>query len=144
LFGAESETLAVRTESSYQFFMRRLTLLVVLVAFTFSCGGQWPLLQCVAWANMVREYSEMVPFSQAVRMTFSGQYPCPLCKAIAEKKQEENTKFAATFEHEKKLFSPGLEVAARCMAVSPQTFAVREPFFQTRSETPPTPPPRFA
>jgi len=124
--------------------MRRLTLLVVLVAFTFSCGGQWPLLQGVAWANMVREYSETAPFAQAVRMTFSGQYPCSLCKAIAEKKQEENTKLATALKHEKKLFSPGLVVEARSMAISPQTFVVRESFFQTRSETPPTPPPRCA
>jgi hypothetical protein len=123
--------------------MRRLTLFVVLVAFTFSCGGQWPVLQCVAWANMVREYSGMVPLSQALQMTFSGQYPCPLCKAIAEKKQEENTKLAITFKHEKKLFSQNLVVEARSIAISRQTFAVREPFFQTRSEAPPIPPPRF-
>ena len=67
--------------------MRRLTHLVVLVAFIFSCGGQWVVLQGLAWANMVREYSEVVPLQQAVKMTLSGEYPCPLCKAIAEKKQ---------------------------------------------------------
>ncbi len=124
--------------------MRRVTLLVVLVAFTFSCGGQWPLLQCVAWANMIREYSEMVPVSQAVQMTFSGQYPCAICKAIAEKKQEENSKLANTFQYEKKLVSPGIMVKERELIVSPQTFVVRESFLQTRSEAPPTPPPRFA
>jgi hypothetical protein len=124
--------------------MRRLTLFVVLVAFTFSCGGQWPVLQCVAWANMLREYSEMVPLTQAIQMTFSGQYPCPICKAIAEKKQEENTKFATTFKHEKKLFSPGVVVEARAVAISRQTFTVRDQFLQTRSEAPPTPPPRIA
>jgi hypothetical protein len=124
--------------------MRRLTLLIVLVAFAFSCGGQWPVLQCVAWANMIWDYSEMVPFTQAVEMTFSGQYPCALCKAIAEKKHEENTKLATTLKHEKKLFSPGLVVEARSITISPQTFAVWEHFFQTRSEAPPTPPPRSA
>jgi hypothetical protein len=124
--------------------MRRFTLLVVLVAFTFSCGGQWPVLQCVAWANMIREYSEMVPFAQAVQMTFSGQYPCALCKAIVEKKQEEDTKLAATFKYEKKFFSPGLAVEARSATLSPQTFVIREPIFQNWSEAPPTPPPRFA
>ena len=124
--------------------MRRLTLLVVLVAFTFSCGGQWPVLQCVAWANMIREYSEMVPLTQAVEMTFSGQYPCALCKAIAEKKQEENAKLATTLQHEKKLFSPGLVVKARSIAISLQTFVIREQIFQNWSEAPPTPPPRLA
>jgi hypothetical protein len=124
--------------------MRRFTLFVVLVAFTFSCGGQWPILQCAAWANMIREYSEMVPLPQAVEMTFSGQYPCELCKAIAEKKQEENTKFATTFKHEKKVIPPGLEVKTCSVTITPQVFATPYSLFQTRSDAPPTPPPRFA
>jgi hypothetical protein len=124
--------------------MRRLAFIVVLVAFVFSCGGQWPLLQGVAWANMIRQYTEMVPLAQAVQMTFSGKYPCPLCRAIAEKRQSEDNKIAALFKHEKKLFSPGLTVDTPQMIPSPQTYAVWEPVFQTRSEAPPTPPPRFA
>jgi hypothetical protein len=124
--------------------MRRVTLLVVLVAFTFSCGGQWPVLQGVAWANMIREYSEMVPLAQAVEMTFSGQYPCAICKAIAEKKQEENTKFATSFKHEKKVVSPGLVVKTCSVTITAQAFFVPSSRFQTRSDTPLTPPPRFA
>jgi len=124
--------------------MRRITLLVVLVAFTFSCGGQWPVLQCVAWANMIREYSEMVPLTQAVQMTFSGQYPCSMCKAIAEKKHEENTKIAVMYKHEKKVVSPLLSFKRRTVTVSAQTFVSREQFFEFRSEAPPTPPPRLA
>jgi hypothetical protein len=124
--------------------MRRVTLLVVLVAFTFSCGGQWPVLQCVAWANMIREYSEMVPLTQAVQMTFSGQYPCAICKTIAEKKESENTKVAVLFQHEKKIVSSGFSIAPRATTVSPQSFVIRNSFFQTRSEAPPTPPPRLA
>jgi len=121
-----------------------MTLLVVLVAFTFSCGGQWPVLQGVAWANMIREYSEMVPMTQAIEMTFSGQYPCELCKIIAEKKQSENAKVATLFQHEKKLSSPVFFVGARLVNVSAQDFVRWESFLQTRSEVPPVPPPRFA
>jgi hypothetical protein len=110
--------------------MRRLTLLVVLVAFVFSCGGQWPLLQVVAWGNMIREYSRMVPLSQAVEMTFSGKYPCALCRAV--------------FKHEKQMFFPAVAALARPPEVSPRAFFVRSSPFSTRSEAPPTPPPRFA
>ena len=124
--------------------MRRVTLLVVLGAFIFSCGGQWAVLQGVAWANMIREYSEMVPLSQAVQMTFSGQYPCAICKAIAEKKVQDNAKIAALFKYEKQFLPPGVEVATPRLASSPQTFVVREAFLRTRSDVPPTPPPRFA
>ena len=124
--------------------MRRLTLVVVLVAFVFSCGGQWPVLQCIAWVNMIREYSEMVPLAEAVQMTLSGQYPCALCKAIAEKKQSGDTKTAALVKHEKKMLSHPLVAAGGRTTVSPQFFEVAEQFLNTRSEPPPTPPPRLA
>jgi hypothetical protein len=124
--------------------MRRFTLFVVLVAFTFSSGAQWPVLQCVAWANMIREYSEMVPLGQAVKMTFSGQYPCDLCKAITEKKQEENAKFVSSLKHEKKMVTLGLEVKTVSITITPQVFVTPSPLFRTRSDSPPTPPPRLA
>ena len=124
--------------------MRRLTLIVVLIAFTFSCGGQWPLLQGVAWVNMICEYSQLVPLPEAAQMTFSGQYPCELCKIIAEKRQSENTKYATSFKYEKKAVSPSLLVEDQIVSAAPQFFLVSEPFFLSRSEAPPTPPPRFA
>jgi len=124
--------------------VRRLTLLVVLVAFTFSCGGQWPVIQCFAWANMIREYSEMVPLAQAVQMTFSGQYPCAMCKAIAEKKQSEDTKIATFAKHQKQSCPAALVVEDPMTTVSGQNFRLAEQFFRTRSDSPPTPPPRLA
>ena len=124
--------------------MRRITLLVVLVAFIFSCGGQWAALQCVAWANMIREYSEVVPVGQAIEMTFSGKYPCEMCKIIAQKKESENAKVVALFQHEKKLLSSGIEVAPRPVSLASQDFLAWSQTLQTRSEVPPTPPPRFA
>jgi hypothetical protein len=124
--------------------MRRLTLLLVLVAFTFSCGGQWYVLQCLAWTNMIREYSQMVPLSQAVEMTFSGQYPCELCKIIAQKEQSQNLKIAALHKQEKKQVSDGVVLALPPRSVSPQIFPVRPEFLQTRSDAPPIPPPRLA
>lgn len=132
-----------RGEGLYRTEMRRLTFLVVLVAFIFSSGGQWTALQCVAWANMVREYSEVVPFGQALEMTLSGKYPCAMCKAIAEKKQSENNKAAGLFKDEKKIFSPAFALSARSMTINPQVFFLREKAFQTWCETPPVPPPRF-
>jgi hypothetical protein len=130
--------------NAYWWRMRRVTLCVVLVAFVFSCGGQWPVLQAVAWANMIREYSEMVPLTQAIAMTFSGQYPCELCKIVAEKKESDNAKVATLFQHEKKLFFSGLRVAVPFPAIFSQDFVIPTQFLVTRAEVPPTPPPRFA
>lgn len=123
--------------------MRRFTILVVLVAFIFSCGGQWYVLQVVAWGNMIRDYSQMVSLGEAVSMTFSGQYPCPICKTIQEKKQSENNNLCAIEKYEKKFFPP-LAIGV----MQPQPMQVEYPnlvqAFTGHSEAPPTPPPRFA
>lgn len=121
--------------------MRRLTHLVVLAAFVFSCGGQWYVLQCMAWANMIREYSQMVPFTEAVSMTFSGKYPCAICKAIAEKKQSENAGTLVLEKYEKKFFPP-IPVAIANPSASVFQYADSPSSFRSRTETPPTPPPR--
>ena len=123
--------------------MRRLTHIIVLAAFVFSCGGQWYALQCVAWVKMLHDYSQMVPFAEAVDMTFSGKYPCPICKAIAEKKQSENEKICSLEKVEKKFFPPVAIALARPDAVSFR-YADYLSSFQTRTEPPPTPPPRQA
>lgn len=124
--------------------MRRLTLLVVLVAFVFSCGGQWYVLQGIAWANMIRDYSVSVPFAQAVKMTLSGQYPCAICKVIAEKKNQENDKLATMEKQEKKILSSSLIFAAPFPRHIIPDFPARDESLRTWSEPPPLPPPRFA
>jgi hypothetical protein len=123
--------------------MRRLTHIIVLAAFVFSCGGQWYVLQCVAWVKMLHDYSQMVPFAQAVGMTFSGQYPCEICKAIAEKKQAENDKICSLEKYDKK-FLPPVAIAPAPPNATPFQYADYLSFLQAHSEPPPTPPPRQA
>ena len=121
--------------------MRRLTHFIVLAAFVFSLGGHWYLLQGIAWVNMVREYSRIVPFTTAVSMTFSGQYPCPICKAIAEKKNSEQEKTFALDKYDKK-FCPPVAVAFAAPPVSDFAYATVTHSLRPWSEPPPTPPPR--
>jgi hypothetical protein len=135
--------LAVETFFCQLILMRRLTHIIVLAAFVFSCGGQWYVLQCVAWIKMLHDYAQMVPFTEAVGMTFSGQYPCEICKAIAEKKQSENTKICSLEKYEKKFFPPVAVALARPEA-APLQYADYLSTLQARSEPPPTPPPRQA
>ncbi len=121
--------------------MRRLTHLVVLCAFVFSCGGQWAAIQCLAWGNMIREYSQMVPLAQAVKMTLSGDYPCAICKALAEKKNADQQKAFALEKYDKKFVA-----TAAVAAVPPAVAAYRYPVFLAtgsfRLDRPPVPPPR--
>jgi len=123
--------------------MRRFTHLIVLAAFVFSCGGQWGVLQGLAWANMIREYSQMVPLTRAVEMTFSGEYPCPICKALAERKSSEQQK-ALTIEKYEKKFPLPVVVALAKPDVSDFTYREIRIDFSSRVEAPPTPPPRLA
>ena len=122
--------------------MRRLTHLIVLGAFVLSCGGQWYALQGVAWLKMLHDYSQMVPFTEAVSMTFSGHYPCAICKALAEKKQAEDDRICSLGKYDKKFFPPlAVEVPA-----PDATVIIHADYFsslQGRSEPPPTPPPRL-
>jgi hypothetical protein len=122
--------------------MRRLTHLIVLAAFIASCGGHWYLLQAVAWVNMIHEYSQMVPLGEAVSMTFSGQYPCPICKAIAEKKQSERDKLCALDKIDKRV-APPLSVALAQPEPQDARYADFDVLLRSRAESPPTPPPRF-
>jgi hypothetical protein len=123
--------------------MRRLTHAIVLAAFVFSCGGQWYALQCAAWVSMIHDYAQTVPLTDAVSMTFSGQYPCEICKAIAEKKQSENDKICSLEKYEKNFLSPTAFTLTR-PTPAPFHYADYLTSLQTRSEPPPTPPPRLA
>jgi len=115
----------------------------VLFAFLLNCGGHWYVLQGVAWVNMIRDYSQMVPLTQAVAMTFSGEYPCPICKAIAKEKKAENAKFCS-FSKELKKISTTNNTRIIAPDATPVTyFEMRaEPRF--RNDSPNIPPPRFA
>jgi hypothetical protein len=121
--------------------MRRLTHLVVLVAFIFSCGGEWAVIQCLAWGNMIRQYSEMVPVSRAIEMTFSGQYPCPICKALAEKKNTEQQKLLEIDKKPVKFLS--IALASRVTFFpSPCAWEDAAQEATQRPLQPPSPPPR--
>lgn len=123
--------------------MRRGALFLVLAAFLFSCGGQWPVLQGLAWANMIREYSQVVPLGEAVKMTLSGRYPCALCKAIAERKSSADSKTFTLAKHDKPMVAQGVTLRPRAVAVTAGFGPAREKLLQFRTEAPPVPPPRL-
>jgi len=123
--------------------LRRFSSLALLTAFILSCGGHWYVLQGIAWVGMVRDYSEKVPVLTAVKMTVSGQYPCKMCKAITEKRQQENDKLIKLPEFKKDfLHSPALVLAEPSSA--PWIYVVTEVDPVPLRDTPPTPPPRQA
>ena len=83
----------------------------MIAALTVSLGAHWAFLQTVAWTGMLYTYSKQAGFAQAVSMTFDGEHPCSLCKAIQEGKAEERQekKEAAQVSKDLKMGLPPLQ-----------------------------------
>jgi hypothetical protein len=104
----------------------------------------WTLLQTVAWTGMVIRYSQHASLQQAISITFDGEHPCALCKAIqtgrAEEQKRDNQQLNPPVRLELAVVWHGTDF----------TFTVgREPIpsgdrsFSTRQEAPPKPRPRL-
>ena len=57
-----------------------------------SLGGHLAVFQTIAWANMLRDFSRTASLEEAAQKTFSGEHPCPLCKAVKETRKQEDRK----------------------------------------------------
>ncbi|MBA4136580.1 MAG: hypothetical protein C0518_04610 [Opitutus sp.] len=49
-----------------------------MLAWLCANGAVWNVVQVVAWAKMFRDYAEVLPTAQALRLTFAGE-ACELC-----------------------------------------------------------------
>jgi len=58
---------------------------VVLLLF-WATGGQWLVLQSIAWSGMIIDYSKTDHLCGAVSKTFDGDHPCRLCLFIQKQK----------------------------------------------------------
>lgn len=124
--------------------LRAFGLPLMCLAMFSIAGGHWAVLQTVAWAQMLRDYSKNAPLASAVEKTFSGKAPCELCKKVQEGRQKEE-KSPAAFKADKKIeiflcaasdLLPGLAVRDFSYALpGDENFAVR-------SNAPPGPVPR--
>lgn len=65
-------------------------LLVSLLVFSLGVGTT--LVQMLGWATMLPTYfAQTGSVTQAVENTFKGNYPCPMCKLAAAKRQQEES-----------------------------------------------------
>lgn len=75
--------------------------LIFLAMFSIA-GGHWTVLQSVAWAGMLIEYSKNSNLGAAVEKTFSGKAPCKMCVSIEAGKQKES-RLPASVKADKKI-----------------------------------------
>lgn len=139
--------------------LRKAGLLSAALAMFSIAGGHWAVLQSVAWAGMVADYSrETGSVVTALGQTFDGEHPCDLCRQIASARAVEAvaaadpSKTAApdgqppTTKAEKK--DATLDtwmVPASLTSLNAVVFRWPPSAFSVasgRAETPPVPPPR--
>ncbi|HUE35809.1 MAG TPA: hypothetical protein VMO20_00355 [Candidatus Acidoferrum sp.] len=119
----------------------RLGKVLVVFALVATLGAHWALLQTVAWTTMLASNLESGSLHQAMTMTFDGEHPCCLCKAIAAaKKSEQKDQFLV--EKQKLEFPP---VQGNLVLIAPsrlEFFPRKDAFAKSFFQKPPTPPPR--
>lgn len=113
----------------------------VLILLVVTVGGQWALLQSIAWTGMLIDYSRNVSMSDAICKTFDGKHPCCLCKAIATGRKSEQKKHSS-LNSQKLEFPPSV---ADWVLNPPRQFplvACADLVAKAVLLKPPTPPPR--
>lgn len=123
--------------------LRALGLPFICLAMFSIAGGHWAVLQTIAWAQMVRDYSQTTSVAEAIEKTFSGEAPCSMCKSIAKAKHQEE-KAPATVKLDKKAEVFPLASSALAYRPVPRDFAYPAPAsvaFAARADAPPVPVP---
>jgi hypothetical protein len=119
--------------------------LICLALFALA-GGHWAVLQAIAWAQMLREYSKNAPITEAIAKTFSGQSPCSMCTKISEERQkEERVPAAVKFDKKAEVFL--VEMCDALKRPESEDYSYLNPGQSApieRSEAPPAPVPIFA
>ncbi|HEX3716896.1 MAG TPA: hypothetical protein VH595_02930 [Verrucomicrobiae bacterium] len=72
--------------------LARFAKTMMVAALVAMTGGQWALLQSVAWTTMLADNLSRGSVTEAFSRTFDGKHPCPICKAIAAGKKSERKK----------------------------------------------------
>ena len=75
--------------------------LVMALALFLVAGGHWAMLQSVAWATMVKDFSKTGSLTEAVGKTFDGKHPCAMCKKLTNARASEE-KAPVTLKVDKK------------------------------------------
>ena len=131
---------------------RCLHCVLCLLAAVHLLGGHWGVLQMVAWAKMVQDYSGERGLIAGVKQAFDGEHPCEMCRKIATDKGRE--------EQERAPFTKGVqENLFKWLRLSP-TRVVPEPSWRESRDVaclgqpvvhyvpwvgqPPVPPPKLA
>jgi len=118
----------------------RLGKVFVVFVLVMTLVAHWALLQTVAWTTMLASNLKYDSFHQAMTMTFDGNHPCPICKAIAAAKKSER-KNQSTTQNQRLDF---LFVHGNIVLIAPPQveIASQNSLSESFLSKPPVPPPR--
>lgn len=114
----------------------------IALLIAFCIGAQWPVLQSVAWLNMIVSYTKESGLSEGISKTFDGKHPCKLCKFVSEGKSAEKKKSQGQSVKKFDLFlatTPNV-IIGRVVFLDHPPFAAA---VRLRASDPPSPPPDF-
>src|SRR5262245_6822734 len=127
----------------YGWVLKRLARFVVVLSLVGVLGGHWALLQSIAWVGMAIDFSHNDPLVTAIEKVFSGHHPCNLCHFVSEGKKSERAPDKVKPVSKLDFIS----VVEFSLPTPPQHSIELTAFFfrgDSRSDTPPSPPPRSA
>ncbi len=107
--------------------------------------GPLGLLQAVAWAGMIVDYSSRYGITGGISRTFDGQHPCPMCKKITKARQDQRTADSTVTLPPTKLVclvAPAAQLPSARLHPRSQDYFGSPRALRPRSERPPIPPPR--
>jgi hypothetical protein len=121
---------------------RRLRLGIVLLV-CLSLGVHRGVIQGIAWTQMLVHYASETTLLGAVEMTFDGEHPCPLCKAVQKDREAEGKQPQQSPQAASKLHAVLVNITT-LTAPSADVFTFRMPRQSAvqRCQAPETPPPR--
>ena len=134
-----------RTNESLSGLRRKFSIACLLLAWLCANGAVWNVVQVVAWAKMIRDYSQVMPAAQALELTFDGTAPCNLChlaQSGENASREAESPAALGGETEKILLLADCVPAPVLVAPDFSWPGVADAAGLTRSESVPVPPPR--
>jgi hypothetical protein len=123
---------------------RKLSLITLLTAWLLATGSHWDLVQTFAWGRMVATYSQTMPLAQAIKLTFTPDNLCGVCKSVSEAKQQQETALPSDAKATGKIL---MVYQAQPVFVAEVPVSVKwmpgehRPLMRDRSP-PPVPPPR--
>ena len=122
----------------------RLGKWLVVLALVVSTGGHWFALQTVAWFTMAVNFAQQDPLDIALKKTFDGKHPCRICKTVEAGRKSEQKQPTLKVEPKLEFCFSRQAVTVPMPSLLTNHLTIFDTSLSSRSEAPPTPPPRPA